>query len=103
MEVHAMMVWGDGHMGAAGWVGMAFMVVFWILVVIGLFYLILHLVRRSQEGPYAPSGMQGMGGPEAGPKKSSAMQMLEERYAKGEINRDEFIQRRDDLLGKPSS
>jgi uncharacterized membrane protein len=25
---------------------------------------------------------------------------LEDRYAQGEINRDEFLQRRDDLLGK---
>lgn len=30
----------------------------------------------------------------------AALRTLEDRYAQGEINRDEFLQRRDDLLGK---
>lgn len=30
---------------------------------------------------------------------SSALRILEERYARGEIERDEYLQRRGDLLG----
>jgi Short C-terminal domain len=30
----------------------------------------------------------------------AALRGLEDRYGQGEINRDEFLQRRDDLLGK---
>ena len=33
----------------------------------------------------------------AAPPKSTAMQVLEERYARGEITREEFIERRDVL------
>jgi putative membrane protein len=35
-----------------------------------------------------------------GPSPSSALDMLEERYAKGEIQRDEYIQKRNDLLNR---
>lgn len=41
-----MMWWGGDHMGAGGWIGMGFMILFWIAVVVGVVYLIRYLVVR---------------------------------------------------------
>ena len=53
-----MMDWGSrgGHFGAEGWIGMAFMIVFWIAVVVAIVYLIRYLAARPHgdrrhEGP----------------------------------------------------
>lgn len=104
MEVIAVMWWWgpEDHMGAAGWVGMVFMVLFWIAVIIGLIYLIRYLVvRSSADRPQQPTEWpQGGGGTPAGEKRSTPLQILEERYARGEIDREEFLQRRNDLLGR---
>jgi putative membrane protein len=95
-----MMWWWDGdHMGVGGWVGMGLMLVFWIAVIVGIAYLVRYLAGRSaedrrQEGPpyqQAP----GPQGPEGG--KSEALRILEERYARGDIDREEFLKRKADI------
>lgn len=98
-----MMWWwgGSDHMGAAGWVGMAFMILFWIAVVVGVVYLVRYLIARSSADRLRePPDWWEHSGPGAGQGKSHALHMLEDRYARGEINRDEFLQRREDLIGK---
>jgi putative membrane protein len=57
-------------------------VAFWILLIL----LIVWLVRGMRTSARAPGG--------------SAVQMLEERFARGEITREEFIERRDVLGGR---
>lgn len=39
-------------------------------------------------------------GPSAGPPRSNALALLEERYARGEIDREDYLQRRSDLEPK---
>jgi putative membrane protein len=85
--------WGDGWGGA----GMALM---WLvmlavlaLIVVGIVLLVRGLTRHDQVQPGPPQG------PPGGPSKSSALQVLEERYARGEIQREEFLQRKQDLGG----
>ncbi len=34
-----------------------------------------------------------------GPRRSGGLDVLEERYARGEINRDEYLQKKKDILG----
>lgn len=71
-----MMYYGGGG-GWAGWVGMAlFMIIFWA-VLIGV---AVWAVRSFSRGP------------EIGAQKSSALGILEERYARGEISPEEFTQ-----------
>jgi putative membrane protein len=60
--------------------GLAWLV-FWIAVVV-------IVVRLLRSGP-------------ATTRPSSALRVLEERYARGEIDRDEFFERRRVLLGEP--
>lgn len=74
------MWWGpDG--GGAGWFFMALvMAAFWGLLII----LVVWLVRATRS-PYA--GDEGRG-------PSNAMAIVEERFAHGEIDRDEFEQRK---------
>ncbi len=86
--------WGNGHMGAAGWIGMAFMIIFWIAVIVGLVFLIRYLFSRPYSGHHYPPDRYGPG---PGPGESDAMRILEQRYARGEIDREEFLQRRADL------
>lgn len=70
------MFWGGG---VFGWV---FMIFWWVLVVVALVMFIKWVARQS-------------GG--VGSRGRSAMEILEERYAKGEINRKEFEEKRKGL------
>jgi len=76
---------GPGMMGdyGMGWVGGIFMILFWIVVIVGIVFLIRWLVQSTRGG--AGSG-------------ESPLDILKRRYAKGEINKKEFEQKKKDLL-----
>jgi putative membrane protein len=77
--------WGHGPWmmgGGYGWFGGIFMLVFWIAVVVGIVFLIRWLVQSTRGG--AASG-------------ESALEILKRRYAKGEIDKKEFEQKKKDL------
>lgn len=76
----------DHMMVGWGWLGLLFMFLFWALVIGLIVWLIVTLARRSDGGTSAPA-------------RSRALEILEERYAKGEIDSEEFRQRKADLEG----
>ena len=43
--------------------------------------------------------MQRVDSPRPPARRSPALEVLEERYAHGEINRDEYLEKRHDILG----
>jgi putative membrane protein len=81
-----MMWWGNGWGGAA-WFGFALMhVLFWVLVIAG----VIMLVRWG-----AGRGVRNSGFPE----EDRALHILRERYARGEIGKQEFEERKQVLKG----
>jgi putative membrane protein len=78
---------GPGMMGnwGMGWFGMIFMMIFWVLVIVGLVFLIKWLIQTSSSGKAA----QQTG--------SRAVEILKERYARGEIDKAEFESKKRDL------
>ncbi len=78
---------GPGMMGnwGMGWFGMIFMVIFWVLVIVGLVFLIKWLIQTTSSGK--TGGRMG----------SSAIEILKERYARGEIDQAEFEAKKKDL------
>jgi len=83
--------YGPGMMGY-GW-GMGFSMlfggIFWIVVVMIGVWAVAQLLRSPDRAP-------------AHEKRSSALDVLEERYARGEIGRDEYLQKKQDIRA-PSS
>ena len=92
--------------GHAVWpfIVMAFgMAIFWIAVVV----LVVWLVRRTTaQRPQSGGGSQApVSGYAPGPSATAApattletpLQILQRRYAAGELDRDEFLQRKEDL------
>jgi putative membrane protein len=71
--------WGDGWGGVELLFGLA-----WLAFWVGVVFLIVRAVRGGGR-----------------PQGSSALSVLEERYARGEIDRDEFFERRRVLRGEP--
>ncbi|MEU0836271.1 SHOCT domain-containing protein [Streptomyces sp. NPDC056231] len=82
------MMWYDGRWGWGGWFFMAvIMVVFWSLVIVGVVALIHYLTRtrRSyQPGPRPDEAAWG---------SRRAEDLLAERFARGEIDEDEYKRR----------
>jgi putative membrane protein len=78
--------WGMGP-GMMGWggAGLLFMLVFWVLIVV----LIILLIRRVFS-----SGTSRTSPP---PQEDSALEILKKRYARGEINKEEFDAKKKDL------
>jgi putative membrane protein len=77
--------WGYGGYGY-GVLHMAFWVVILIAIVAGVGW----LMRNK-----GVSAVQGA----AGAHRSAGLEVLEERYARGEINRDEYLQKKRDIVG----
>ena len=80
---------GPGMMGnwGMGWFGMIFMVIFWALLIVGLVFLIKWLIQTTSSGKAAEQ------------TGSRAVEILKERYARGEIDKTEFESKKKDLLG----
>jgi len=84
----ALAQWGDNrgwHMGPGmmggwgmGWFGGIFMMIFWVLVLVGLVFLIKWLVQTTNR----VKSDAGNG--------NRALEILKERYARGEIDTAEF-------------
>jgi putative membrane protein len=86
-----MPMWSDGACQSAGWGGwMLFQGIFFLLLLVLVITGIVIFVRII-----AKPGTHG--GETAG--KSSALDVLEQRYASGEIERDEYLQKKSDLSG----
>ena len=70
----------DYGYGMGGWWILGF--IFWLLVLIGIVLLIKYLWEH--------------GGAKAGPE--SALEILKARYAKGEISKEEFEEKKKDIV-----
>ncbi len=77
-----MMGWGYGM----GWLGMIFMSIFWIAVIVGVILLIRWLIVSTGGKGQRTSG------------EDSPLEILKRRYARGEINKDEFEEKKRDLM-----
>ncbi|UCD36014.1 MAG: SHOCT domain-containing protein [Nitrospiraceae bacterium] len=74
-----MMHWDYGWGMGFGWVSM---IVFWVLVVLG----IVSVIKMIAGGAHKTE------------KPETAMDVLKKRYARGEIDREEFEQKKKDLI-----
>jgi len=63
------------------------MFLFWGLIIVGLVFVVRWLIQASRQ----PGGSSPSGG--------RALDILKERYARGEINREEFERMKQDLGG----
>jgi putative membrane protein len=75
---NSMMNFGFSPFGGFGWV---FMLLWWVLIIVGIVALIRWLTSHSKSGN----------------SSRSALDILKERYARGEINKQEFEEKKKDL------
>ncbi len=77
---------GDFDSGMMGWMdfglGWFFMVLFWVAVIAGIVYFVRWLVGKDREIS----------------KEKTALEILKERYAKGDISKEEFEEKKKDLI-----
>ena len=73
---------GNPMMGYSGWGGFGwiFMIVFWVLIILGVVALVRYLGRSGQQQEHR-----------------TPLDILKERYARGEINKKEFEEKKKDL------
>lgn len=89
------MMWNGGYgMGAGGVIWLVLVIAVLALIVVGVVLLVRGLAGNRDHGqsrlplvPPAPTGRE----------RAAALEILEQRYAQGEIDREEFLQRKADL------
>ncbi|PJE60024.1 MAG: electron transporter RnfE [Candidatus Portnoybacteria bacterium CG10_big_fil_rev_8_21_14_0_10_44_7] len=75
---------GSGFMGGGFWGGWLAMILFWALVILGIVYLVRRLAGPAGETTEKKT-------------KPGALEILQERYARGEIDQEEFLAKKKDL------
>ncbi len=81
---------GDfGFGGGLGVFGFIISLIFTIILLVGIGLLIWWLIRQAGAGRYG-----ALSGP---PTSSRALEILNERYAKGEISKEEYEERKREL------
>jgi|RifCSP16_1_1023843.scaffolds.fasta_scaffold448258_2 putative membrane protein len=84
------MMGGSGFgFGGLGLIGMILNLVITVGVIVGIVLLVVWLVRRS--------GAEGMASQKPAAGQSSPREILQARYARGEINREQYQQILSDL------
>ena len=79
------MGYGRGYGMMDNWFGGGiFMLLFWGVIIIGGFFLVRYLMRQSQTSTRAT--------------ENTALEILKQRYARGEINDEEFEKMKAKLL-----
>jgi uncharacterized membrane protein len=94
------MVEASTHLDPLGIVCMVLGLILWAAVVTTLVLVIVHLVRRLRHPKTGPGVVDSQATPaDAGvsSKESEALRLLDERYARGEINHREYLERKSDL------
>jgi putative membrane protein len=81
--------WGNGGYGGYGglghplfWIGPVIMGLFWIAVIVAIVFAVRYFVQQGRK-----SG-----------REESSLEILKKRYAKGEISKEEYEEKRRDLL-----
>lgn len=88
------MMYGDGFYGGFGIIGGLFMLVFWVLVAIAIVSFIrMLLFSRCPDGKCG--GRHGFFSGYS--EEDSAFTILKERFAKGEIDKTEYLERKKTL------
>ena len=82
---HGWMFGGGGMLFGVLW-----MILIWGIPLLLLFALLKYLIAN----PRGDAGRKDM------PEKKTPLDILKEAYARGEISREEYLQKRDDLLEK---
>ena len=77
------------YLGGFGLIGPLFMIIFWVLII----WAIIALVRHGSGHHSGCCGDHGAGHDSGG----KALDILKERYAKGEIKKEEYEQKKKDL------
>jgi putative membrane protein len=72
--------------GMVGLWGGLMMLVFWIVVIVGIFILLKWLIEQTKSSSTHPT------------EKETALDILKKRYAKGEIGKEEFDEKKKDLI-----
>lgn len=73
--------WGMTHWG---WGGMVLQVLFWLVIIIGIVWAIKYFTGQNRSN----SSSSG----------ETALDILKKRYARGEIDREEFEQKKKELM-----
>jgi len=97
------MMWNDGYWGsgagAGGWVMLVFMILFVVATIVAIVALVRYLGQPSAGATAAISAAPAAYGltPAAANVPESPKDILKRRYAAGEIERDEYLQKLGDL------
>jgi len=85
-----MMGWGGGRFGGGWGIGHGFIA---LLALIGFVAVVLAVIRAFRHGCPWHRRHPGMG-------TGAGLEILETRYARGEIGRDEYLEKKRDLTSR---